>query len=289
MAHADKTKVPQTLLLADDSVTIQRVIELTFADEDIEVVAVSDGEQAIARLDAIAARHRAGRRRHARARRLRGGRVHQAVAAAGAHSGGAADRRVRAGRRGQGRRGRLRRRAGQAVRAAARDRPGEGAARREPRRADRLDASRLGVAPAAVDAPPERRSRVDRRLLRPARRGVRRTCRSRPGQRGRRGSADEIDWFGAEARRSAPMAEPDCRCVSRARAGSVPSSRRRRPSASGPRRRCRALAAARRRVRRAARSRAGKPPSTPGRRAACRPAARASAGPRHAPTQPRGP
>jgi CheY-like chemotaxis protein len=39
-------------LLADDSVTIQRVIELTFADEDIQVVAVSDGDQAIARLDA---------------------------------------------------------------------------------------------------------------------------------------------------------------------------------------------------------------------------------------------
>jgi len=45
--------VPQTLLLADDSVTIQRVIELTFADEDIDVIAVSDGDQAIARLDAI--------------------------------------------------------------------------------------------------------------------------------------------------------------------------------------------------------------------------------------------
>src|SRR5881392_1928986 len=44
--------MPQTLLLADDSVTIQRVIELTFADEDIKVVAVSDGDQAIARLDA---------------------------------------------------------------------------------------------------------------------------------------------------------------------------------------------------------------------------------------------
>jgi CheY-like chemotaxis protein len=44
--------VPHTLLLADDSVTIQRVIELTFADEDIKVVAVSDGDQAIQRLDA---------------------------------------------------------------------------------------------------------------------------------------------------------------------------------------------------------------------------------------------
>jgi len=44
--------VPYTLLLADDSVTIQRVIELTFADEDVVVVAVSDGDQAIARLEA---------------------------------------------------------------------------------------------------------------------------------------------------------------------------------------------------------------------------------------------
>jgi CheY-like chemotaxis protein len=44
--------VPQQLLLADDSVTIQRVIELTFADEDIEVIAVSDGEQAIAQIEA---------------------------------------------------------------------------------------------------------------------------------------------------------------------------------------------------------------------------------------------
>jgi CheY-like chemotaxis protein len=40
-----------TLLLADDSVTIQRVIELTFADEDVQVIAVSDGDQAIARLE----------------------------------------------------------------------------------------------------------------------------------------------------------------------------------------------------------------------------------------------
>ena len=38
------------LLLADDSVTIQRVVELTFSGEDIDVIAVSDGEQAIARI-----------------------------------------------------------------------------------------------------------------------------------------------------------------------------------------------------------------------------------------------
>jgi len=43
--------VSHTLLLADDSVTIQRVIELTFADEDVQVIAVSDGDQAIERLN----------------------------------------------------------------------------------------------------------------------------------------------------------------------------------------------------------------------------------------------
>lgn len=44
--------MPPKLLLADDSVTIQRVIELTFADEDMEVVTVSDGQQAIVRVEA---------------------------------------------------------------------------------------------------------------------------------------------------------------------------------------------------------------------------------------------
>ena len=44
--------MPHKLLLADDSVTIQRVIELTFADEDIEVTTVGDGQLAIERLDA---------------------------------------------------------------------------------------------------------------------------------------------------------------------------------------------------------------------------------------------
>jgi CheY-like chemotaxis protein len=39
--------MPHKLLLADDSVTIQRVIELTFADEDVHVVAVGDGKKAI--------------------------------------------------------------------------------------------------------------------------------------------------------------------------------------------------------------------------------------------------
>jgi len=44
--------MPKKLLLADDSVTIQRVIELTFADEDVAVTAVGDGRQAIDRLRA---------------------------------------------------------------------------------------------------------------------------------------------------------------------------------------------------------------------------------------------
>ncbi len=41
-----------TLLLADDSITIQRVIELTFADEDMRVLVASDGQQAIQKIEA---------------------------------------------------------------------------------------------------------------------------------------------------------------------------------------------------------------------------------------------
>lgn len=39
--------MPKTLLLADDSVTIQRVIELTFTHEDVRVISVGDGQRAI--------------------------------------------------------------------------------------------------------------------------------------------------------------------------------------------------------------------------------------------------
>ena len=42
----------QTLLLADDSATIRRVIELTFADEDIQVIAVGGAQEAIDRIKA---------------------------------------------------------------------------------------------------------------------------------------------------------------------------------------------------------------------------------------------
>jgi CheY-like chemotaxis protein len=43
--------MPHTLLLADDSITIQRVIELTFADEDISVITVGNGRAAIERAE----------------------------------------------------------------------------------------------------------------------------------------------------------------------------------------------------------------------------------------------
>ena len=41
------------ILLADDSVTIQKVIELTFMDEDYEVRAVSNGDEALALLPEV--------------------------------------------------------------------------------------------------------------------------------------------------------------------------------------------------------------------------------------------
>ena len=44
--------MPKRLLLADDSLTIHRVVELTFADEDFEVISVSNGNQAIEKINA---------------------------------------------------------------------------------------------------------------------------------------------------------------------------------------------------------------------------------------------
>ena len=41
------------LLLADDSVTIQKVVNLTFADEGIDVITVSDGDSAVAKISEI--------------------------------------------------------------------------------------------------------------------------------------------------------------------------------------------------------------------------------------------
>jgi len=41
--------MPKTLLLADDSVTIQKVVGITFANEDVELVTVDNGTDALAR------------------------------------------------------------------------------------------------------------------------------------------------------------------------------------------------------------------------------------------------
>jgi len=41
------------LLLADDSATIQKVVDLTFTDEGMEVIAVSDGQEAVEKLEEI--------------------------------------------------------------------------------------------------------------------------------------------------------------------------------------------------------------------------------------------
>ena len=38
------------LLLADDSITIQKVVNLTFADEGIDVITVGDGDSAMAKI-----------------------------------------------------------------------------------------------------------------------------------------------------------------------------------------------------------------------------------------------
>lgn len=45
--------MPKKLLLADDSITIQKVVSITLANEDLEIVSVDNGEDAIARARAI--------------------------------------------------------------------------------------------------------------------------------------------------------------------------------------------------------------------------------------------
>src|SRR5947209_19799944 len=42
--------MPKKILLADDSITIQKVVELTFSDGDYEVIAVNNGAKAIQKL-----------------------------------------------------------------------------------------------------------------------------------------------------------------------------------------------------------------------------------------------
>ena len=41
--------MPKTLLLADDSVTIQKVVGISFANEDVRLITVDNGDAAIAR------------------------------------------------------------------------------------------------------------------------------------------------------------------------------------------------------------------------------------------------
>jgi len=45
----------KTILLADDSLTIQKVVELTFMEGDYDVVSVSNGDDALSRLDEVPA------------------------------------------------------------------------------------------------------------------------------------------------------------------------------------------------------------------------------------------
>jgi CheY-like chemotaxis protein len=45
----------KTILLADDSLTIQKVVELTFMEGDYEVASVSNGDDAMSRLDEVVA------------------------------------------------------------------------------------------------------------------------------------------------------------------------------------------------------------------------------------------
>ena len=45
--------MPRTILLADDSVTIRRVVELTFSDSGIRVESVASGREALDRLEAV--------------------------------------------------------------------------------------------------------------------------------------------------------------------------------------------------------------------------------------------
>ena len=195
--------MPHKLLLADDSVTIQRVIELTFADEDVQVAVVGDGQQAIERIQAdrpdivladIGMPERDGYEVAA---------FIKSDAAARAHSGRPADRRVRAARRGPRARGRLRRRAGQAVRAADGDQPGARSCSRAGVRRSRPaapPAPRRRHAPAEIDARSRRRPTSCRSPRRPTATrsrttsigSTRRSPISAPRRRSRRLEPDEI-------------------------------------------------------------------------------------------------
>ena len=89
--------MPHKLLLADDSITIQRVIELTFADEDVQVIAVGNGQEAMDRVQRDRPDIILADVGMPETQRLRSGRVRQGQPRDGAHPGRAARRGVRAG------------------------------------------------------------------------------------------------------------------------------------------------------------------------------------------------
>ena len=185
------------LLLADDSVTIQRVIELTFADEDVEVTTVGDGQLAIDRLDIRSARHRPGGRRHAEARRLRGRRVREEPPEARPHSRGPADGRIRADRSGPRHGGRVERRARETLRASNGDQSSERASRQEAagtrergRDAGAAEASAAGAAALADRAPDSAPPGRAASRSESGRRQLRRPTQPTPACRARHGRTD---------------------------------------------------------------------------------------------------
>ncbi len=141
------------LLLADDSITIQRVIELTFADEDVQVFAVGDGKHAIDRIQAdrpdivLADVGMPERDGYEVAAFIKGD------PAAVAHSGASADGRVRAHRRGPRPRRRLRRRARQTFRATNGHQSRQGSARRPSLRCTGTPNSNQPAAQPPADQP----------------------------------------------------------------------------------------------------------------------------------------
>ncbi len=88
--------MPKKILLADDSLTIQKVVELTFSDSEYELVCVGNGHAGPREGPRGPPRPDPRRRRDAREERLRGLRGDQGRPADVADSGDPADRHLRA-------------------------------------------------------------------------------------------------------------------------------------------------------------------------------------------------
>ncbi|HNI59275.1 MAG TPA: response regulator, partial [Pseudomonadota bacterium] len=48
--EGERTEMPKQILLVEDSVTMQKVVQIAFAKEDYQIVAVSSADEALARL-----------------------------------------------------------------------------------------------------------------------------------------------------------------------------------------------------------------------------------------------